>query len=71
MNPDSNMPVATCVDRWGYKWDEVNEDLGYRPLLQTFEFSNYGQAKLWANEFEEKARKERDERVARTRGHRG
>ncbi len=57
---DDEINVAT-VDQHGTVrvYGRLNADETTRDYLYDKQFSNYGQAKLWADEYEEAQRKER------------
>lgn len=58
-NPDDDIQVATVerdgtVRIWGQRFDD-----GIRRYIRTQQFSNYGQGKLYADEYEDAQRAER------------
>lgn len=57
MNPDENISVATA-DKDGLVriWEAVNPMTKARQLIKEKQFSNYGAAKLYADEYDEKQR---------------
>ena len=57
--PDDDINVATCCGSEVRVYGRLNTDMKSRDFLYSRAFSNYGQAKLWADEYEDNERAHR------------